>query len=106
LINSTKIAIFRDQTTNGPCNIDPDTLTYDENCIFILDPDYLPSSSLMSLVNKDSVVEFCNDYTHIQWAPNKHNDMCNVDSVWSVISRHPDFANNKLTNMITSFQSI
>jgi len=89
---------LRDQITSGPCNIDPDTLAVDDNCIFILDQDFFPSSSLMSVFNKGSVVDFCNDLTHVQYNPNKHNDMCETQSTWTVISRHPDFANDKLTH--------
>ncbi len=35
-------------------------------------------------------MEFCDDGHNIQ-APNKHNIMCNYQSVWSVISSHADF---------------
>jgi len=95
---------LRDRTTGGPCKNDPITGLLDDNCIFEIESS--PSSSLMSLVNMGSVVEFCNDVTHVAFNPNKHNDMCSGESVWSILSRHPDFANNKLTHMRRSFKSI
>jgi len=88
------VKTVRDQITLGQCNVS-DSLVPDNNCIFELNPDYSPSSSLMAISNKDSVVEFCTDSTHIEKNPNKQNTLCSGESVWTVMSRHPDFANNK-----------
>ena len=44
-------------------------------------------------------MHFCDDeksslHKHNRQAPNKHNAVCDTDSVWSVIARHADFAGN------------
>lgn len=49
------------------------------------------------------VVDFCEDdqdLGHVYVAPNKHNAMCGSYSTWTVISRHPDFAMNKLVSIL------
>ncbi|XP_063590890.1 calcium-activated chloride channel regulator 3A-1-like [Penaeus indicus] len=64
----------------------------DENCRFIPDDDQDAVSSLMSLYYIASVEEFCGETRHHNlMAPNKHNNKCNLRSVWSVIESHPDF---------------
>ncbi len=45
-------------------------------------------------------MHFCDDeenslHKHNREAPNKHNAVCDTQSVWSVITRHVDFAGNK-----------
>jgi calcium-activated chloride channel regulator 4 len=53
-------------------------------------------------------MHFCDDeesslHKHNPQAPNKHNAVCNTESVWSVISRHADFAgDNNLPANITN----
>jgi calcium-activated chloride channel regulator 4 len=53
-------------------------------------------------------MHFCDDeesslHKHNRQAPNKHNAVCDTESVWSVISRHADFAgNNNLPANIAS----
>ena len=44
-------------------------------------------------------MHFCDDeenglHKHNREAPNKHNAICDTQSVWSVISRHVDFSGN------------
>ena len=61
-------------------------------------------------------MHFCDDeenslHKHNRVAPNKHNAVCDTQSVWSVISRHGDFAGNNnlpanITNLIPSFNVV
>lgn len=95
--NKPPIFTTMDVVTQGPCRIDPTTGVYDNNCVYNLQPKFLPDSSLMSNYSIDSVVDFCEDdqdLAHVFTAPNKHNAMCGSYSVWTVITRHPDFAMN------------
>ncbi|XP_057365308.1 calcium-activated chloride channel regulator 1-like isoform X2 [Daphnia carinata] len=95
--NKPPIFTTKDVVTQGPCRIDPTTGVYNGNCIYNLLPQFVPDSSLMSDYSIDSVVDFCEDdqdLAHVFAAPNKHNAMCGSYSVWTVITRHPDFAMN------------
>ena len=55
-------------------------------------------------------MHFCDDeesslHKHNREAPNKHNAICDTQSVWSVISRHVDFAgNNNLPTIISDLK--
>ena len=55
-------------------------------------------------------MHFCDDeenslHKHNREAPNKHNAVCDTQSVWSVITRHVDFAgNNNLPAPISNLQ--
>jgi calcium-activated chloride channel regulator 4 len=54
-------------------------------------------------------MHFCDDeessvHKHNREAPNKHNAVCDMQSVWSVISRHADFAGNN--NMPTNIANL
>ena len=44
-------------------------------------------------------MHFCDDdaasaHQHNRQAPNKQNAVCNLRSIWSIVSQHPDFAND------------
>lgn len=45
-----------------------------------------------------SVTMFCDEGTHDAYAPTKHNLMCDRRSTFDVISNHPDFAINSISN--------
>jgi calcium-activated chloride channel regulator 4 len=55
-------------------------------------------------------MHFCDDeessvHKHNREAPNKQNAVCDMQSVWSVISRHADFAgNNNLPTNIANLK--
>ena len=61
-------------------------------------------------------MDFCDDdesssYKHNREAPNKQNAICDKQSVWSVISRHVDFAENNnfpanITNLKPTFNIV
>ena len=85
---------YRD-INGGACSIDSSTGLYDKNCTIVWSQNYRPTSSLMTYRQVESVVHFCDDTTHNREAPTKHNDLCMGKSVWSVITQHDDFTNNK-----------
>ncbi|KAI9559825.1 hypothetical protein GHT06_013832 [Daphnia sinensis] len=104
-----------DIINNSPtCQIDPATQNYDENCTFKFSKHYKPDTSLASYHQIESVVHFCKDdqqRAHKSEAPTKHNAMCGGVSVWTVIMRSPDFADNKtkqvdLDKMPTEFNIV
>jgi hypothetical protein len=61
-------------------------------------------------------MHFCDDeesslHKHNREAPNKQNAVCDTQSVWSVISRHVDFAGNNnspavISNLIPKFNVV
>lgn len=64
-------------------------------------------SSIMFAAEAPSVSMFCDEGTHDQYAPTKHNLICNKRSTFDIISNHVDFAintipNNQHTNEITN----
>ncbi|KAK8376795.1 hypothetical protein O3P69_010010 [Scylla paramamosain] len=71
-------------------------LKEDKECRFV--PNYLQnaSSSLMSNHHLSTVHEFCDadGKTHNSRAPTRHNLLCGGQSVWEVISKHPDLEEN------------
>lgn len=54
-------------------------------------------SSLMFAAEVPSVSMFCDEGTHDQYAPTKHNLICNRRSTFDIISNHPDFSVNTIT---------
>ncbi|XP_037291658.2 calcium-activated chloride channel regulator 1 isoform X1 [Rhipicephalus microplus] len=54
-----------------------------------------PASSLMFTSSIQKVRKFCDargNYSHLRWAPTKHNAMCKARSVWEVIRDSPDYS--------------
>lgn len=88
----------------GPCSILPGGQVNKE-CIFI--PDMRTNeakASVMYMPFIPSMEGFCDGSEHREHntkAPTKHNTMCNYESTWSVISRHEDFQNNRVTRDVT-----
>ncbi|KAF5285903.1 hypothetical protein FQA39_LY04364 [Lamprigera yunnana] len=60
-------------------------------------------TSIMFAAEAPSVTMFCDEGTHNQYAPTKHNMICNRRSTYDVISNHPDFSVNTIS---TNHQSI
>lgn len=64
-------------------------------------------SSIMFAAEAPSVSMFCDEGTHDQYAPTKHNLICSKRSTFDIISNHPDFGINTIpsshhTNEITN----
>ena len=55
-MNCTSI-FYRDSITGGKCKVDSSTGAYDQRCVYILQRDFDPKSSLMSNQTIDSVNE-------------------------------------------------
>ncbi|XP_046644860.1 calcium-activated chloride channel regulator 4-like [Daphnia pulicaria] len=98
-----------DFTYDYGCRVDPQTGLYDSNCTYSFTDQFKPESSIMSDYKMlPSAMHFCDDeesslHKHNRQAPNKQNAVCDTESVWSVISRHADFAgNNNLPANITN----
>ena len=94
---------FRDITTGGSCNLDPQTNLPDANCVFVASGDNSNvRSSYMAAPFLESVDHFCQNtevqYHHDIYKPNKQNTMCDYTSVWEVILRNADFTNVKPMN--------
>ena len=94
---------FRDSSTGGSCNLDPQTNLPDANCIFVASGDNSNvKSSYMAAPFLESVDHFCQNtevqYHHDIYKPNKQNTMCDYTSVWEVILRNADFVNVKPMN--------
>ncbi|XP_042237431.1 calcium-activated chloride channel regulator 4-like [Homarus americanus] len=67
----------------------------EQDCRFFADKVQAANSSLLSypFISSDSVVEFCDETTHLRNVPNKQNVMCRGQSVWKVMLQHDDFKN-------------
>uniref|UniRef100_A0A0P5N6L4 Calcium-activated chloride channel regulator 4, 30 kDa form n=1 Tax=Daphnia magna TaxID=35525 RepID=A0A0P5N6L4_9CRUS len=82
------------------CGVDRETGIYDSNCTYSFANSFKPTSSILSDNRMlSSAVHFCDDdpsslHRHNREAPTKQNAVCNTQSVWSVISKHADFASN------------
>ncbi|KAK4015731.1 hypothetical protein OUZ56_030705 [Daphnia magna] len=82
------------------CGVDRKTGLYDSNCTYSFANSFKPTSSILSDNRMlSSAVHFCDDdpsslHRHNREAPTKQNAVCNTQSVWSVISKHADFAGN------------
>ncbi|KAI9556636.1 hypothetical protein GHT06_016426 [Daphnia sinensis] len=89
-----------DFTVDYGCGIDRQTGLYDSNCMYSFPDTFKPTSSIMSDNRMlSSAAHFCDDdpsslHKHNREAPTKQNAVCNSQSVWSVISKHADFAGN------------
>ncbi|XP_059351101.1 calcium-activated chloride channel regulator 4-like [Daphnia carinata] len=89
-----------DFTIDYGCGVDPETGLYDSNCMYSFVKTFKPTSSIMSDNRMlSTAVRFCDDdpsslHKHNREAPTKQNAVCNLRSVWSVISNHADFAGN------------
>ncbi|KAK4874647.1 hypothetical protein RN001_014007 [Aquatica leii] len=64
-------------------------------------------SSILFAAEVPSVSMFCDEGTHDQYAPTKHNLICNRRSTFDIISNHADFSSNTIssnhhTNEITN----
>ena len=89
---------FRDSSTGGSCNLDPQTNLPDANCVFVASGDNSNvKSGYMAAPFLESVDHFCRntevDYHHDIYKPTKHNFMCNRRSTWDVIQNSKDFLN-------------
>ena len=94
---------FRDSSTGGSCNLDPQTNLPDANCVFVASGDNSNvKSGYMAAPFLESVDHFCQntevDYHHDIYKPNKQNTMCDYTSVWEIILRNADFTNVKPMN--------
>ncbi|KZS12185.1 Calcium-activated chloride channel regulator 2 [Daphnia magna] len=87
-------------TVDYGCGVDPQTGLYNSNCMYSFTNTFKPTSSIMSDNRMlSSATHFCDDdpsslHKHNREAPNKQNAVCDTQSVWSVISKHADFAGN------------
>uniref|UniRef100_A0A0N8E3Y3 Calcium-activated chloride channel regulator 4, 30 kDa form n=1 Tax=Daphnia magna TaxID=35525 RepID=A0A0N8E3Y3_9CRUS len=90
-----------DFTVDYGCGVDPQTGLYDSNCMYSFPDTFKPTSSILSDNRMlSSAAHFCDDdpsslHKHNREAPTKQNAVCDTQSVWSVISKHADFAGNK-----------
>lgn len=83
----------------GPCDITEGNDIDLKNCTFIPFDDNEVKASLMFKPYVPSIFKFCDEYSHNAVAPNKHNEMCNSESVWTVVKRHADFQSNLPTTL-------
>lgn len=83
----------------GPCDITEGNDIELGNCTFIPFDDNEVKASLMFKPYVPSIFKFCDEYSHNEVAPNKHNELCNSESVWTVIKRHTDFQSNPPTDL-------
>ncbi|KAK4015728.1 hypothetical protein OUZ56_030702 [Daphnia magna] len=87
-------------TVDYGCGVDPQTGLYNSNCMYSFTNTFKPTSSIMSDNRMlSSATHFCDDdpsslHKHNREAPTKQNAVCDTQSVWSVISKHADFAGN------------
>ena len=94
---------FRDSSTGGSCNLDPQTNLPDANCVFVASGDNSNvKSGYMAAPFLESVDHFCQntevDYHHDIYKPNKQNTMCDYTSVWDIIIGNSDFTDVKPMN--------
>ncbi|KAI9550565.1 hypothetical protein GHT06_005067 [Daphnia sinensis] len=87
-----------DFSIDNGCSVDPQTGLYNSNCMYSFLNTFKPTSSIMSDNRMlSTAMHFCDDdpsslHKHNREAPTKQNAFCNSHSVWSVISKHADFA--------------
>ncbi|XP_006501495.1 calcium-activated chloride channel regulator 2 isoform X1 [Mus musculus] len=61
-----------------------------EGCTFLYNSTQNATGSIMFMPSLPSVVEFCNESTHNQEAPNLQNQVCSLRSTWDVITASSD----------------
>ncbi|GAB1288214.1 Calcium-activated chloride channel regulator 2 [Apodemus speciosus] len=61
-----------------------------EGCTFLYNSTQNATGSIMFMQSLPSVVEFCNETTHNQEAPNLQNQVCSLRSTWDVIMDSSD----------------
>ncbi|XP_031231594.1 calcium-activated chloride channel regulator 2 isoform X2 [Mastomys coucha] len=61
-----------------------------EGCTFLYNSTQNATGSIMFMQSLPSVVEFCNEGTHNQEAPNLQNQVCSLRSTWDVIKDSSD----------------
>ncbi|XP_021052509.1 calcium-activated chloride channel regulator 2 isoform X2 [Mus pahari] len=61
-----------------------------EGCTFLYNSTQNATGSIMFMQSLPSVVEFCNESTHNQEAPNLQNQVCSLRSTWDVITASSD----------------
>merc|ERR1719209_2798092 len=78
----------------GDCSYDRGTGLPDSNCQFTVTGPSSLESSAMALPQLRHIGHFCKDtesHLHNPLLANRHNELCNSKSVWTVISEHSDF---------------
>ncbi|CAH1245746.1 CLCA1 [Branchiostoma lanceolatum] len=86
--------------TGSPCRLDPGTGVYESECRFYPDEQTnRATGSYMFMHFLSQVTSFCHSDPagdplsyHNREAPNKHNSLCQGQSAWDVMTKHPDFA--------------
>ena len=83
-----------DQASGGSCSYDEKSGLPNANCVYVTEGPAELSSSIMGVPYLPGSNKFCDEteeHIHHSDIPTKHNDICDGQSVFSVIQKHADF---------------